>query len=447
MRKTIIMGAGGRDFHNFNVVFRDDPNTEVVAFTATQIPGIAGRTYPPALAGPRYPDGIPIYPEEELAQLVTEHGVDEVVLSYSDLKHETVMHKASIALAAGADFRLLGPHATMLRSSKPVVAVCAVRTGCGKSQTSRKVGKTLVEAGLRVALVRHPMPYGNLEAMRVQRFAALEDIDESHPTVEEREEYEEPVRLGMVMYAGVDYEAILRAAEQEADVVIWDGGNNDLPFFAPDLLIVVADPLRPGHELLYHPGETNLRLADVVVVNKVDSAEAHNVETVLANIEAVNPMATVVFAKSPPRLEYGPDLLGRLVLVVDDGPTLTHGEMPFGAGLVAARNAGAAKIVDPRPYAVGSLKDLFAKWPQLTNVLPAMGYSDEQLHELEETINAADCDVVVTGTPIDLSRLIHSTHPIRHVRYELEEVGSPTIEDVLAPVVAQAKARVEEVRT
>jgi predicted GTPase len=447
MRKTIIMGAGGRDFHNFNVVFRDDPNTEVVAFTATQIPGIAGRTYPPALAGPRYPDGIPIYPEEELAQLVTEHGVDEVVLSYSDLKHETVMHKASIALAAGADFRLLGPHATMLRSSKPVVAVCAVRTGCGKSQTSRKVGKTLVEAGLRVALVRHPMPYGNLEAMRVQRFATLEDIDESHPTVEEREEYEEPVRLGMVMYAGVDYEAILRAAEQEADVVIWDGGNNDLPFFAPDLLIVVADPLRPGHELLYHPGETNLRLADVVVVNKVDSAEAHNVETVLANIEAVNPMATVVFAKSPPRLEYGPDLLGRLVLVVDDGPTLTHGEMPFGAGLVAARNAGAAKIVDPRPYAVGSLKDLFAKWPQLTNVLPAMGYSDEQLHELEETINAADCDVVVTGTPIDLSRLIHSTHPIRHVRYELEEVGSPTIEDVLAPVVAQAKARVEEVRT
>jgi predicted GTPase len=276
--------------------------------------------------------------------------------------------------------------------------------------------------------------------MRVQRFATLEEIDVSHPTVEEREEYEEPVRMGMIMYAGVDYEAILRSAEQEADVIIWDGGNNDFSFFAPDLLIVVADPLRPGHELLYHPGETNLRMADVVVINKVDSAEAHNVEQVVKNIESVNPMATLVFAKSPPKLDYGPELLGKLVLVVDDGPTLTHGEMPFGAGLVAARNAGAAKIIDPRPYAVGSLKDVFAKWPQLTNVLPAMGYSDEQLHELEQTLNDADCDVVVTGTPIDLSRLIKSRHPIRHVRYELEEVGTPTIADVLGPIVAQAKA-------
>jgi predicted GTPase len=440
MRKVIIMGAGGRDFHNFNVVFRGDPDTEVVAFTATQIPGIADRVYPRALSGARYPEGIPIRGEDELTQLIHEHDVDEVVLSYSDLKHEVVMHKASIVLAAGADFRLLGPDATMLHSSKPVVAVCATRTGCGKSQTSRAVGQVLIDAGLRVALVRHPMPYGDLEAMRVQRFATLADIDASHPTVEEREEYEEPVRLGMVMYAGVDYEAILRSAEQEADVVVWDGGNNDFPFFAPDLLIVVADPLRPGHELLYHPGETNLRMADVVVLDKVDSAEAHNVEQVVENVEAVNPMATLVFAKSPPTLDFGPELLGKLVLVVDDGPTLTHGEMPFGAGLVAARNAGAAKIVDPRPYAVGSLKDVFARWPQLTNVLPAMGYSDEQLHDLEETINAVDCDVVVTGTPIDLTRLITSRHPIRHVRYTLEEVGRPTIADVLEPILEQARA-------
>jgi predicted GTPase len=441
MRKVIIMGAGGRDFHNFNVAFRDDPNTEVVAFTATQIPGIDERTYPPALAGPRYPRGIQIRPEEELTQLIREHGVDEVILSYSDLKHETVMHKASIVLAAGADFRLMGPDATMLHSSKPVVAVCATRTGCGKSQTSRKVGQTLLDAGLKVALVRHPMPYGDLEAMSVQRFASIEDIDASNPTVEEREEYEEPVRMGMIMYAGVDYEAILRSAEKEADVVIWDGGNNDFPFFAPDLLIVVVDPLRPGHELRYHPGETNLRMADVVVINKVDSAAAHDVEHVVENIEAMNPMATVLFANSPPKLDPGPSLAGKVVLVVDDGPTLTHGEMPFGAGLVAARNAGAAKIVDPRPYAVGSLKEVFTKWPQLTNELPAMGYSTAQIAELEQTINAADCDVVVTGTPIDLSRLINARHPIRHVRYELEEVGKPTIAEVVQPVLAAAKTR------
>jgi predicted GTPase len=439
MRKLIIMGAGGRDFHNFNVAFRNDPETEVVAFTATQIPGIDDRVYPAALAGPLYPNGIEIRPEDELTQLIHEHGVDEVVLAYSDLEHETVMHKASIVLAAGADFRLLGPDATMLGSTKPVVAVCATRTGCGKSQTSRKVGRTLLDAGLKVALVRHPMPYGDLEAMRVQRFATLEEIDASHPTVEEREEYEEPVRMGMVMYAGVDYEAILRQAEEEADVIIWDGGNNDFPFYKPDLLIVVADALRPGHELRYHPGETNVRMADVVVINKVDSAEAHNVEQVLENVEELNPMAKVIFASSPPTLDEGPDLLGRYVLVVDDGPTLTHGGMPFGAGLVAARKAGAAKIVDPRPYAVGSIKATLDKWPHLTNVLPAMGYDDEQLAALEETLNAADCDVVVTGTPIDLGRLITSKHPIRHVRYELEEVGSPTIADVLEPIVAQAK--------
>ena len=441
MRRIIIIGAGGRDFHNFNVAFRNDPDTEVVAFTATQIPGIADRIYPPALAGPRYPHGIPIRPENELAQLVKEHHVDEVILGYSDLQHEAVMHKASIVLAAGADFRLMGPHATMLRSTKPVVAVCATRTGCGKSQTSRKVGTTLLDAGLKVALIRHPMPYGDLEAMRVQRFATIADIDASHPTLEEREEYEEPVRMGMTMYAGVDYEAILRQAELEADVIIWDGGNNDFSFYVPDLLIVVTDSLRPGHELLYHPGEANLRMADVVVINKVDSAEAHNVEQVLENIESVNPMATVIFAKSPPTLDAGPDLLGRYVLVIDDGPTLTHGGMPFGAGLVAARNAGAAKIVDPRPFAVGSIKDTFDEWPQLTNVLPAMGYDESQLAELEATINLTDCDVVVTGTPIDLSRLIKSRHPIRHVRYQLEEVGSPTIADVLEPIVAQVKTR------
>jgi predicted GTPase len=445
VRKVIIMGAGGRDFHNFNVVFRDDPETQVVAFTATQIPGIADRLYPPSLAGPLYPEGIPIRPEDELTDLVHSHGVDEVILAYSDLKHETVMHKASLALAAGADFRLLGPDATMLGSTKPVVAVCAVRTGCGKSQTSRKVGRTLLDAGLRVALVRHPMPYGDLEAMRVQRFATLADIDASHPTVEEREEYEEPVRLGMVMYAGVDYEAILRRAEEEADVIVWDGGNNDLPFYKPDLMIVVVDPLRPGHELGYHPGETNLRMADVVVINKVDTAAAHDVEAVVENVHEANPLAAIVFASSPPVLEAGPDLRGKTVLVVDDGPTLTHGEMPFGAGLVAARRAGAARIVDPRPLAVGSLHDVFERWPQLTNVLPAMGYSDEQLRELEQTINEVECDVVVAGTPIDLGRLIDSRHPIRRVSYELEEIGTPTIEDVLGTVVTKAAGRATDV--
>ena len=437
VRKVIVMGAGGRDFHDFNVVFRDDPNTEVVAFTAAQIPGIADRVYPPSLAGARYPRGIPIRAEEALTHLIREHGVDEVVLAYSDLRHETVMHKASIVLAAGADFRLLGPTATMLHSRKPVVAVCATRTGSGKSQTSRKVGRVLLDQGLNVALVRHPMPYGDLEAMRVQRFATLDEIDASHPTVEEREEYEEPVRMGMVMYAGVDYEAILRQAEEEADVIVWDGGNNDFPFFAPDLLIVVADALRPGHELLYHPGETNLRMADVVVINKVDSAGADDVETVLANVVAVNPNATVILAESPPMLEPGPDIIGKRVLVVDDGPTLTHGEMPFGAGLVAVRRAGAARIIDPRPFAIGSIADVLASAPQLVNVLPAMGYSEEQLHELEQTIDATDCDVVVSGTPIDLGRLIRSRHPIRRVRYELEEIGTPTIADVLAPIVAR----------
>ncbi|HEX7744742.1 MAG TPA: GTP-binding protein, partial [Micromonosporaceae bacterium] len=359
MRKTVILGAGGRDFHNFNTVFRNDTATRVVAFTAAQIPGIDNRTYPPALAGPRYPDGIPIVAEDGLTDLIRRHDVDEVVLAYSDLSHEEVMHKASTVLSAGADFRLIGPKATMLRSTRPVVAVCAARTGCGKSQTSRHIGQLLLAAGLRVALVRHPMPYGDLERMRVQRFATLADIDAARPTVEEREEYEAPVRLGMVMYAGVDYADILRRAEQEADVVIWDGGNNDFPFFAPELFVTVVDPLRPGHELSYHPGETNVRMADAVVVNKIDSAEPGAVDQVMANVRRVNPKAVVIRANSPVTLDDGPSLAGRRVLVVDDGPTITHGGMPFGAGTVAAREAGAAELVDPRPYAVGSIAQTY----------------------------------------------------------------------------------------
>ncbi len=431
MRSVVIMGAGGRDFHDFNTVFRDDAGTRVVAFTAAQIPGIDDRVYPASLAGALYPDGIPIRPEHELAEIVRNEGVSEVVLAYSDLSHEDVMHKASLVLAAGADFRLLGPRATMLKAERPVIAVTAVRTGCGKSQTSRKIGKILVGSGLRVALVRHPMPYGDLEAMRVQRFATLADIDASHPTVEEREEYEAPVELGMVMYAGVDYADILGQAQQEADVIVWDGGNNDFPFYEPDLLITVTDPLRAGHELGYHPGETNLRMADVVVVNKVDSAAPEDVERVLADIAAVNPRAKVIRAESPVTLDAGAPLTGRRVLVVEDGPTLTHGGMAFGAGTVAARQAGAAEIVDPRPFAVGSIRETFARYPHIGPVLPAMGYDDEQLRELEATIDAAECDVVVTGTPFDLGRLISTRHPLRHARYEIREIGHPTLHDVI----------------
>jgi predicted GTPase len=439
MRKVVIMGAGGRDFHNFNVVYRDDPNTEVVAFTATQIPGIADRVYPPSLAGPRYPKGIPVRPEEELVDLIRKHRVDDVVFSYSDIAHADVMHRASLVLAAGADFRLLGPRSTMLSSTRPVVAVCAVRTGAGKSQTSRRVGRILFDAGLKVALVRHPMPYGDLERMRVQRFAHLADIDASRPTVEEREEYERPVELGMIMYAGVDYGEILAQAQAEADVIVWDGGNNDLPFYRPDLHIVVVDPLRAGDELGYHPGETNLRMADVVVVNKIDSAGLEATERVISDVISVNPKATIVRAASPAMLQDGPPLAGRRVLVVEDGPTLTHGGMSFGAGTVAAQEAGVAERVDPRPYAVGSIAETFRRYPQIGRVLPAMGYSDVQLHELETTINRAECDVVVTGTPIDLGRLIRSHHPIRHVTYELQEIGRPTLDEVLQPIVAAAR--------
>jgi predicted GTPase len=446
MRRVLIVGAGGRDFHTFNTVFRSDDSVDVVGFTAAQIPNIDNRTYPPALAGPRYPDGIQIRPEAELEEIVRTRAVDEVVFAYSDVAYADVMHLAARVLAAGADFRLIGPHASSLRSRRPVVAVCATRTGCGKSQTSRVVARLLGEAGLRVALVRHPMPYGALGSMRVQRFATLADIDVTNPTLEEREEYEEPVRQGMVMFAGVDYADILAAAEQEADVIVWDGGNNDLPFFAPDLLVVVADALRPGHELGFHPGEVNVRLADVVVVNKVDTAAAVDVQLELEVIRSLNPNATVITATSPPALEPGPDITGRRVLVIDDGPTLTHGGMPFGAGMVAARAAG-AEIVDPRPYAVGSLLAVYERFPHLGAVLPAMGYGAAQLADLVATIAATPCDVVITGTPIDLGEAVRTqlgphaiTCPVRHVRYELGETAQRGLAEVLAPSIARWQA-------
>jgi predicted GTPase len=437
MRNVVIMGAGGRDFHVFATVFRDDDQVRVVAFTAAQIPGIDSRTYPPSLAGPRYPQGIPVVAEDDLPVLVRDHDVHEVVLAYSDLAHVDVMHKASLVLATGADFRLVGPRASMLASSRPVVAVGAVRTGCGKSQTTRAVGRLLLDAGLRVALIRHPMPYGDLEAMRVQRFASLGDIDASDPTVEEREEYETPVEMGMVMYAGVDYEAILRAAEAEADVIVWDGGNNDFPFVRPDLMITVVDPLRPGHEEQYHPGETTLRMADVVVVNKIDSADPASVQAVLDAVARLAPQAVVVRAESPVTLEDEALVAGRRVLVVEDGPTLTHGGMPFGAGTVAARAAGAAEVVDPRPFAVGSIATTYETYPGTGAVLPAMGYGAQQLADLQATLQAADVDVVVSGTPMDLGRLLDAGHPLVRATYELREVGTPTLADVLAPLVEQ----------
>jgi predicted GTPase len=433
MRRVVIMGAGGRDFHVFSTVFRDDPTVRVVAFTATQIPGIDDRTYPASLAGPQYPEGIPIVAEEQLVDLIGAEQVDEVVFAYSDVAHVDVMHAASIAMAAGADFRLAGPAATMLRSTKPVVGIGAVRTGCGKSQTTRAIGRLLLDAGLRVALIRHPMPYGDLEAMRVQRFGSLADIDASDPTVEEREEYEAPVEMGMVMFAGVDYEGILRAAEAEADVIVWDGGNNDFPFVRPDLMITVVDPLRPGHESTYHPGETTLRLADVVVVNKVDTADPADVERVVAAVGRMVPDAVVIRAESPVTLEGEGSLAGQRVLVIEDGPTLTHGGMPFGAGTVAARAAGATEIVDPRPYAVGSIASTYVKYPDTGTVLPAMGYGDAQLADLAETIRSAPVDVVVSGTPMDLGRIIDVGHPMRRASYVLREVGTPTLAEVLAP--------------
>jgi predicted GTPase len=442
MRKVVIMGAGGRDFHDFNTAFRGDPGVRVVAFTAAQIPGIEDRLYPPSLAGELYPQGIPIRPESELAELVERHGVDEVVLAYSDLSHADVMHAASRVLATGADFRLVGPAATMLDSLKPVIAVCAVRTGCGKSQTSREVGRLLLAAGHRVALVRHPMPYGDLERMRVQRFATLADIDASDPTVEEREEYEAPVAMGMVVFAGVDYDAILREAEAEADVVIWDGGNNDFSFFRPDVTITVLDPLRPGHELAYHPGEVNLRLADIAVINKVDVASAEAVAEVAANIGRVNAGARIVHAASPVTLAGDPDLRGKRILVVDDGPTTTHGGMPFGAGYTAARNAGATDFADPRPAAVGSIAETFKTYPGSGLVLPAMGYSPGQLADLQASIDAVECDAVVTGTPMDLTRLIEIRQPVHHATYRYADAGDPTLATALAPFLELVEGHV-----
>ena len=430
--RVVIMGAAGRDFHNFNVYFRDNPTYEVVAFTATQIPNIEGRRYPPELAGKLYPDGIPVYPEAELATLIREREVDQVVFSYSDVPHEYVMHRGSLVVAAGADFRLMGSRATMLQSSKPVIAVCAVRTGCGKSQTTRYVSDLLQEMGKKVVVVRHPMPYGDLAAQRVQRFASYADLDRYKCTIEEREEYEPHLDRGLVVYAGVDYEQILRQAEAEADIILWDGGNNDLPFFRPDLHIVVADPLRAGHELRYYPGEANLRLADVVIINKVDTAGPEGIATVRENIYAVNPQATVIEAASPIFVDDPDAIRGKRVLVVEDGPTLTHGEMPYGAGVVAARRFGAAELVDPRPYAVGSIAATFQKYPHIGHLLPAMGYGDEQVRELEETINTAECDLVLTATPIDLRRVLDVRHPMDRVRYELQVIGQPNLADILA---------------
>jgi len=437
MRRLVIMGAAGRDFHDFNVVYRDDPQTSVVAFTATQIPGISGRRYPAELAGKLYPEGIPIVAEDELEELIRREGVELVIFAYSDVSHEYVMHVASRVLAAGADFELLGLRSTMLASSRPVVAVCAVRTGAGKSQTTRRVGALLAEAGLKVVVVRHPMPYGDLAAQRLQRFASYADLDAHDTTIEEREEYEPHLDAGRVVYAGVDYEAILRAAEGEADVVLWDGGNNDLPFFAPDLHIVVADPLRAGHELRYHPGEANLRAADVVVINKVDEAKPESVIALHATIGEVNPRAAVVDARSAVSLDRPID--GRTVAVVEDGPTLTHGEMTYGAGIVAARRFGATPI-DPRPYAVGGLADVLARYPRLEALLPAMGYGATQVGELEATLNAIPADLVLSATPIDLTRIMTLTKPVVRVRYELDEVEPGALRRLLEPIIAIASA-------
>jgi len=436
-QRVLLMGAAGRDFHNFNVFFRNNPRYQVVAFTATQIPDIEGRVYPAVLAGELYPQGIPIHAEAELDQLIRELAVDQVIFAYSDVSHESVMHKASQVLAAGADYRLMGPKHTMLTSSKPVVAICAVRTGSGKSQTTRRVCEILRGEGKRVVAVRHPMPYGDLAAQAVQRFASYDDLERHNCTIEEREEYEPHIDRGVIVYAGVDYEAILRQAEQEADVIVWDGGNNDLPFYQPDLHIVVADPHRPGHELSYHPGEANLRMADVVVINKVDTADLDGVAAVRASIRQVNPDALVVEAASPIFVDDPAAIRGKDVLVVEDGPTLTHGEMAYGAGVVAARRFGAAHIVDPRPWAVGSIAETFAKYPATGPLLPAMGYGGQQQADLQATINATPCDLVIIATPIDLSRVVQIDRPAQRVRYELQEIGQPDLAGILRDWLAR----------
>ncbi|HZQ94217.1 MAG TPA: cyclic 2,3-diphosphoglycerate synthase [Candidatus Sulfotelmatobacter sp.] len=430
-KKILILGAAGRDFHNFNVVFRGDSEYSVVGFTATQIPGIANRRYPAELAGPLYPAGIPIFEEKDLEHLVEEHEVDAVVFSYSDISHQNLMHLASRVVTTGADFWLLSSQRTQLESSVPVISICAVRTGCGKSPIGRFVASELRREGHKVVVVRHPMPYGDLAAQAVQRFAVVDDLDKHQCTIEEREEYEPHLREGTIVYAGVDYGRILRQAEQEADIVIWDGGNNDTPFYSSDLEIVVADPHRPGHELSYYPGEVNLRRADVVVINKVDTAAPQDVETVRKNIRISNPRARVVETACRVSISEPALVKGRRVLVVEDGPTLTHGEMPYGAGVVAARQCGAAELVDPRPYAVGSIRWTYEHYPHLTSLLPAMGYSAMQRHELEETINRVDCDLVLVATPIDLGHLVKLNKPSLRVTYEVEDVTHPGLGEIL----------------
>ncbi len=433
--KVIIIGAAGRDFHNFNLIYRNDPNTEVVAFTAAQIPDIDGRKYPAELAGQYYPDGIPIYDEHQLEHLIEENGIDECVLSYSDLPYDTVMHIGSRVMAAGPKFSMLGSYPTMIKSTKPLISVTAVRTGCGKSQTTRAVVKALVAAGKKVVSIRHPMPYGDLVAQKVQRFAELADLDKHKCTIEEMEEYEPHIAMGSIIYSGVDYEAILRQAEQEADVIVFDGGNNDMSFYKPDLSIVVVDPLRPGHEIGYFPGEVNLRMADVVVVNKIDSAYPEDVEEVLGNIREYSPNAEIILAASSVMVDDPSMIRGKNVLVVEDGPTLTHGEMDFGAGIVAASRFGAAGLIDPRPWLVGKIIDTFEKYTEIGTLLPAMGYGKQQMNDLEATINAVECDAVVIGTPINLGRFININKPSTRVYYELSEIGKPDIATVLSEFV------------
>jgi predicted GTPase len=433
-KKVIIMGAAGRDFHNFNTVFRDNQDYEVVAFTATQIPDIDGRTYPARLAGSLYPNGIPIYAEEQLPELIKKHQVNEVVFSYSDISHVNLMHKASAVIAAGADFKFLGYESTALKSSKPVISICAVRTGVGKSQTTRRVSEILKAAGKKVAAVRHPMPYGHLEDQIWQRFATYEDLDLHKCTIEEREEYEPHIDRGVIVYAGVDYGEILKRAEEEVDVILWDGGNNDIPFYKSDCQIVLVDPHRPGHEIMYHPGEANLRMADIVVINKIETADAASVDIVRENVRKTNPRAIVVDAASPVFPEKPLDIAGKRVLVLEDGPTLTHGEMKYGAGVMAARKNGAAELVDPRPWAVGSIAATFEKHPHIGPLLPAMGYSPKQIRELEETVAAVDCDLVLVATPIDLRRVMKLDKPSMRVRYELQELGTPNLTEAIKMV-------------
>ncbi len=431
--RVLIMGAAERDFHNFNVIYRNDPHSEVVAFTATQIPNIEGRRYPPELSGKLYPSGIPILDEADLSRLILGMKVDDVVFSYSDVSHEYVMHKASEVLKCGANFKLLGGKKTMIRSNKPVIAIGAVRTGSGKSQTSRRVAEVLTDVGRRVAIIRHPMPYGNLAKQKVQRFSTIEDLKKHDCTIEEMEEYEPHIVRGSVVFAGIDYGAILDKAEKEADIILWDGGNNDMPFYKPDLFLVVVDPHRPGHELLFYPGESNLLMADVLVINKVDTADPENVATVKINIASVNPSATVIEAASPVKVEEPDAIKGKRCLVVEDGPTLTHGGMKFGAGVVAAEKFGASEIVDPRPWITGTIAETFETYPDIGKLLPAMGYGEQQIKDLESTINAADCDAVLIGTPIDLRKVLHIEKPSVRVTYDLKEIGKPTVAEVLTP--------------